>query len=182
MSEIKSKTPAMVEEPAAAGHGGALQEWRPFATMRREFDRLFDNFDRPFWMSPFRRSMFDMEPFWHHTWAWTAEPAVDIVEKDTTFEIKADLPGVDEKNIEVKLINGGLTIKGEKREEKEEAKRDYYLHERSFGAFERYFSLPDGVDADKVAATFRKGVLTVTLPKKTEATRPEKKIEVKTAA
>ena len=93
----------------------------------------------------------------------------------------AELPGMDEKNIEVKVVNGNLTIKGEKQEEKEE-KKDYYLHERHFGSFERSFEVPDGVDADKIEASFKKGVLTVTLPKKPEAQKPEKKIEVKSAA
>ena len=73
---------------------------------------------------------------------------------------------MDEKNIEVKVVNGDLTIKGEKQEEKEEKKKDYYLQERHFGSFERRFQLPEGVDADKIEASFKKGVLTVTLPKK----------------
>jgi len=87
---------------------------------------------------------------------------------------------MDGKNIEVKLVNGGLTIKGEKREEKEE-KKDYYLHERHFGSFERCFAVPEGVETDKIEASFKKGVLTVTLPKKPEAQKPEKKIEIKAA-
>ena len=86
---------------------------------------------------------------------------------------------MDEKNIEVKVVNGNLTIKGEKQEEKEEKKKDYYLQERHFGSFERRFQLPEGVDADKIGASFKKGVLTVTLPKKLEAQKPEKKIDVK---
>jgi HSP20 family protein len=86
---------------------------------------------------------------------------------------------MDEKNIEVKVVNGNLTIKGEKQEEKEEKKKDYYLQERHFGSFERRFQLPEGVDADKIEASFKKGVLTVTLPKKLEAQKPEKKIDVK---
>ena len=88
---------------------------------------------------------------------------------------------MDEKNIEVKVVNGNLTIKGEKQEEKEEKKKDYYLQERHFGSFERRFQLPEGVDADKIGASFKKGVLTVTLPKKLEAQKPEKKIDVKAA-
>ena len=95
---------------------------------------------------------------------------------------RTDLPGMDEKNIEVKVVNGNLIIKGEKQEEKEEKKKDYYLHERHFGSFERSFEVTDGVDADKIEATFKKGVLTVTLPKKPEAQKPAKKIEVKSAA
>ena len=93
----------------------------------------------------------------------------------------AELPGMDEKNIEVKLVNGGLTIKGEKREEKEEKKKDYYLHERHFGSFERCLTVPEGVDSSKIEATFKRGVLTLTLPKKPEAQKPAKRIEVKAA-
>jgi HSP20 family protein len=77
------------------------------------------------------------------------------------------------------VVNGSLIIKGEKHEEKEEKKKDYYLQERHFGSFERRFAMPEGVDADKIEASFKKGLLTVTLPKKPEAQKPEKKIEVK---
>jgi len=91
------------------------------------------------------------------------------------------LPGMDEKSIEVKLANGVLTIKGEKQNEKEEKQKDYYLRERSFGSFERSFQVPDGVDGDKIAANFKKGVLTLTLPKSAEAQKAEKKIAVKAA-
>jgi HSP20 family protein len=79
----------------------------------------------------------------------------------------------------VKLAQGGLTIKGEKQEEKEEKKKDYHLHERHIGSFERHFALREGVDAEKIEASFKNGVLTVRLPKKPEAIKPEKKIEVK---
>jgi HSP20 family protein len=88
---------------------------------------------------------------------------------------------MDEKNIDVKVADGTLTIKGEKQEEKEEKKKDYYLRERSFGSFERSFAIPEGVDADKIEASFNKGVLTLTLPKKPEAQKPVKKIDVKAA-
>ena len=91
------------------------------------------------------------------------------------------MPGIDEKNVEVKLANGLLTIKGEKQDEKEEKKKDYYMRERSFGSFERTFQVPDGVDSDKIDASFKKGVLTVTLPKSVEAQKSEKKIAVKAA-
>lgn len=86
-----------------------------------------------------------------------------------------------QKNVEVKVANGVLTIKGEKNEEKEEKKKDYYLQERSFGSFQRSFELPEGVDLDKIEASFKKGVLIVKLPKKAEAQKPAKKIEVKAA-
>jgi HSP20 family protein len=164
-------------------------EWRPFEGLRREVDRLFDSFGGGFWRSPFGRSVFDIEPFWRREidpfWrreaAWTGVPAVDIAESDKAYEITAELPGMDEKNIEVKLVNGTLTIKGEKQEEKEEKKKDYYLNERRFGSFERSFAVPESVDETKIEAAFKKGVLTVTLPKKVEAQTPAKKIEVKAA-
>jgi HSP20 family protein len=81
----------------------------------------------------------------------------------------------------VKFADGLLTIKGEKREEKEEKKKDFYLSERRFGSFQRSFQVPEGVDADKIVASFKDGVLTVTLPKSPEAQKKEKKIAIKKA-
>ena len=107
-------------------------------------------------------------------------PAVDVSETDKAYEITAELPGMDEKNVEVKVATGVLTIKGEKQDEKEEKKKDYYMRERSFGSFERTFAVPDGVDSDKIDANFKKGILSVTLPKNAEAQKAEK-IAVKAA-
>jgi HSP20 family protein len=160
----------------------ALKAWLPFESLRREIDHLFEDFDRDYWRLPFRRSIFDVEPFWRRELAWGAAPAVDIVEKNDAYEVRAELPGIAEKDIEVKVANGGLTIRGEKQEEKEEKKEAYHVHERRFGSFERRFTVPEGVDADKIEASFRKGLLMVRLPKKPEAIKPEKKIEVKAAA
>ena len=86
---------------------------------------------------------------------------------------------MDEKSIEVKFSDGMLTIKGEKEETKEEKEKDYHLSERRYGSFQRTFGVPDGVDANKIEATFTKGVLTVVLPKSAEAQKAEKKIAVK---
>ena len=180
MAEAASKVPVKAEQKAPE-RATAMQAWRPFDSLRREVNQLFEDFDRGSWMSPFSRSIFDIEPFWRREVAWGTAPSVDIVEKDNAYEVTAELPGMDEKNVEVKLANGGLTIKGEKREEKEEKKKDYYLHERQFGSFERCFAIPEGVETDKIEASFKKGILTVTLPKKPEAQKPEKKIEVKAA-
>jgi HSP20 family protein len=154
----------------------------PFANLRREIDRLFEDFDRDFWGFPWRRSAFNVEPFWRRELSFAASPAVDVTESGKSYEITAELPGLDEKDIEVKFANGGLAIKGEKQEDKEQKTKDYYLRERHFGSFERYFRVPEGVDPDKIEATFNKGVLTVTLPKGAEAQTAEKKIEVKAAA
>ena len=118
---------------------------------------------------------------WRREISWGKVPAVDIVEKDKAYEFSAELPGMDESNIDVKFADGTLTIKGEKNEEKEEKKKDYYLSERHFGSFQRTFQVPNGIDPDKIDATFKNGVLTVTLPKSAEAAKNEKKIAIKKA-
>ena len=181
MNQNVSKLPVKTEKTAhkPAERSSAMQLWRPFGTLRQEVDRLFEDFDRGFWRFPFGRSTLEVEPFWKRELSWGATPAVDIVEKDDAYEVKADLPGVDEKGIEVKLTDDSLTIKGEQQEEKEEKQTDYYLRERHFGSFERSFVLPEGVDRDKIEASFRKGVLTVKLPKKPEARKAARKIDVK---
>ena len=153
----------------------------PFDSLRRQIDRIFDDFGQG-WAFPFNRSL---EPFWGRTPSsgngLGNGLAVDVTESDKAYEIKADLPGLSEKNVDLKLANGVLTIKGEKQEEKEEKQKDYYLRERQFGSFERSFQLPEGVDADKVEANFKHGVLTVTLPKTPAAQKAEKKIDIKAA-
>jgi len=154
---------------------------RPFESLRREVDRLFEDFGGGIWRSPFGRSFFDIEPVWRAQSAMAAMPAVDVTETDKTYEITAELPGMDEKNIEVKVADGVLTIEGEKEEEKEKKEKDYYLSERSFGSFQRSFKVPNGVDTDKIDATFKNGVLKVILPKSAEAQKAEKKITVKAA-
>jgi HSP20 family protein len=179
MAETVTKLP--VKQEKVPERASAVEAWRPFDSLRREVEQLFDDFGRSFWRLPTRRSIFDIEPLWRREAVWEGVPAVDIAESEKSYEITAELPGMEEKNIEVKVANGILTIKGEKQEEKEEKKKDYYLHERRFGSFERSFEVPAGVDADKIEASFKKGVLTVTLPKKPEAQKPAKKIEVKAA-
>lgn len=181
MAEPATKVPVKTEQTPAE-RSDALQAWRPLESLRREIDHLFENFDQDFWRHPFRRSIFDVEPFWRRELAWGTTPTVDIVEKNDAYEVKAELPGMDEKNIEVKLVNEVLMIRGEKQQEKEEKKEDYHLHERRFGSFERRFAVPKGVDIDKVEASFKNGILTVRLPKTPDAMNREKKIEVKTVA
>jgi len=175
MAEAVTKLPVKTE--GEAPERGA--EWRPLANLRREIDRLFDDFGWGMIRRPFARTLFDVEPFWRGEFSFGKVPACDIVEKEKEYEITAELPGLDENNIEVKFADGLLTIKGEKREEKEERKKDYYLSERSFGSFHRSFQVPEGIDSDKIAATFKNGVLTVTLPKSAEAQKKEKKIAIR---
>ncbi len=175
MAEAVTRTPVKTE---SKGGAPARREWEPFESLRREIDRLFEDFNRGFPRFPFGRPFLDLEPFWRRETEWGMLPAVDVVDKGKAYEIAAELPGLDESDVEVKLSDGTLTIRGEKKEEKEEKKQDYYLSERRFGSFERAFRLPDSVDADKIEATFKKGVLTITLPKKPEAVKAEKRIPV----
>jgi HSP20 family protein len=115
-------------------------------------------------------------------WPWGERergwaPAVDMVDRKEEIVLRADLPGLEEKNIDVTVQDGSLTIRGERKQETEEKKEDYYYSERRYGLFARTLPLPAGVEADKVKATFKNGVLEVHLPKSKEA--KGKKIEVK---
>jgi HSP20 family protein len=157
-------------------------DWRPFDDMRREMNRFFENFDRDISTGPFGRSGFEISPLSQSGTAGLVGPAMDVLENDKGYQITAELAGLDEKNIELNLTGGELTIKGEKQDDHEETGNDYYIRERQFGSFERRFVLPDDVDATKIQANFQKGLLTVTLPKKAEAQKPTQKIEVKAAA
>jgi HSP20 family protein len=107
--------------------------------------------------------------------AWA--PRVDVEETDKEIVVKADLPGVDPKDIEINVVDGSLFIKGEKKEEKEEKKKNYHRVERFVGQFYREIPLPAGADAEKISAASAKGVIAVTIPKKAEA--QPKKIVVK---
>ncbi len=180
MNQTENKIPVEAEEKSTKPASATSTALRPLESLRRQVDRLFEDFDRG-WHLPFSRSSFDIEPFWRRELSFSGMPAVDIIEKDNAFEITAELPGMDETNIQIKLSNGALTIKGEKTDEREEKKKDYHLSERHYGSFQRTFGLPDGVDPEKIEAHFSKGVLTLTLPKKPEAQKPEKTIAIKTS-
>ena len=151
----------------------ALELWRPRLMTRgpfRELARLEREME----------DMFGRLPAWpwgerERGWA----PAVDMVDHKEEFVLRADLPGLDEKDIEVTVEDGTVTIRGERKEETEEKKEGYYVSERSYGVFARTLPLPAGVEADKVRATFKKGVLEVHLPKAKET--KGKKIEIKAA-
>lgn len=169
-----AKLPVNTEKASAP----SVQGWRPFENLRREIDRVFEDFNTGFWRTP---SLFESMPSLARARSFAVAPAIDVAEHDKAYEVSAELPGLDEKNVEVKVANGVLSIKGEKREEKEEKKKDYYLRERNFGSFERSFQVPDSVDTDKIEASFKQGVLKVILPKKAEAQQAAKKIDIKAA-
>lgn len=175
-----TKLPVKHERTASAVPSPVAQ-WTPFEALHREIDRLFDMVGGRSWRLPINRSASEFGLSWPAGKNGSMIPAVDIAEKDKEYEITAELPGLSDKDVEVKLSSGELTIKGEKKDEKEEREKDYYLSERHYGSFVRSFRLPEGVDADKIEAAFTKGVLTVKLPKSAEAQKNEKKITVKTA-
>jgi len=117
MAETSSKFPIKTESQTAAPMAGPA--WPPFDNLRREIDRVFDSFHRG-WPFPFPRSSFDFDLPSRRLAGWNVAPAVDVTEREKDYEITAELPGLDEKDIEVKVANGVLTIKGEKKDEKEE--------------------------------------------------------------
>lgn len=170
------KLPTKTDKPATPS---AAFGWAPIESLRQEIDRLFDRMPGTVW--PFGRSTFEFDLPRLRDIATGIAPAVDVAEKDGAYEITVELPGMDEKNIDIKMANGSLTIRGEKKEESEERRKDYFLSERRFGSFMRSFQVPAGVDAEKIDASFAKGVLTVTLPKTAEAQKGEKKIDIKPA-
>jgi HSP20 family protein len=176
MPEAASKIPVEKKTTAPAERLSPTA-WQPFEILRKEIDQLFDSFS---FGTP--TSRFSIEPWFRHGAALVGmAPAMDIAEKDKAYEVTAELPGLDERSIDVAVSDNVLTIKGEKKEEKEEKEKNYYLSERRYGAFQRSFQLPAGVDASKIEAQFAKGVLTVTLPKTAEAQKKQRKIDVKSA-
>jgi len=151
----------------------------PMAALRGQMDRLFDEFAGDWHVPSLRREFFDREPF--RTPLWTREVVdvrFDLSETDKALEMTVELPGIDEKDVELVLSDGVLTIKGEKRAEKEEKEKDYYLSERRYGAFTRSMRLPESVDTGKIEATFDKGVLKIVAPKRAEAKAKKTKIAI----
>lgn len=144
------------------------READPFTFLQREVNRLFE-------------SAFQDVPAAKNNGSVSLLPSVDVTESEKSYEINAELPGIDEKDVQVTYDNDVLTIKGEKKMEKEESKAGYKISERSYGSFERAWQVSD-IDPDKIAANFSKGVLKVTLPKNSDAKSKARKIEIKSAA
>lgn len=155
----------------------------PLSSLPGEMARLVDNFvkgfDKPLWggLDNFMKG-FDRSPGSASSGSFC--PQVDITDKDKEILVTAELPGIDEKDIDISLSKDRLTIRGEKKEEKENKGSGFYSMERSFGSFTRDIPLPCTIDTDKVEATYKKGVLTITLPKTPDAISACKKIPVVT--
>ncbi|OGP72092.1 MAG: molecular chaperone [Deltaproteobacteria bacterium RBG_13_58_19] len=144
-----------------------IGEWRPFrevSRLRREMDRLWDEY-----FGPGRRALQPLEEAW--------APAIDVSEAADQITVKAEVPGMEAKDIDISLVGDVLTIKGEKKSEREEKKENYHLVERTYGSFSRSLKLPTAVKADKIDASYKQGVLTIVCPKKEEV-KP-KQIEIK---
>jgi HSP20 family protein len=141
------------------------EEGDPFMTLHREMNRLFDDVFRGFDVMPF--AGMTRQAGW---------PSLEITENDKEVRVLAELPGLDEKDVEVLMGDGVMTIRGEKRSEIEDKERSF--SERSYGRFERRIPLAFEIDEDKVEATFKNGVLTVTLPKTAQAAAQVKRIAV----
>jgi HSP20 family protein len=150
--------------PVGSERGVTRPSSNPFSAMQQEIDRLFDGFSRSFSGFAGRDMM----------------PSMDLSETDQEIEITAELPGLEEKDIQLNLADNVLTIRGEKKSEREENKKDYHLVERNYGSFTRAVQLPEGVNPDSIKAVMSKGVLKVTVPKPAPA--QTKKIDIKTAA
>ncbi len=141
----------------------------PFLAIRREIDRLFDEFTRGF------------PTVFGTTSATALLPEVDLTEDERSYRVTVELPGVDPKDVQVELRGDVLVIRGEKRDEHEEKGENRHLVERRFGRFERMIRLPAEVDVEQAEAVFDKGVLRITLPKPETAQQPVRRIEVKAA-
>lgn len=153
--------------PVGRDRSVTTRESQPFATLQREIDRLFDDFTRGF-------------PAFGTRGPQSLAPSIDVTETDKDIEITAELPGLEEKDVQINLADNVLTIKGEKKAEKEEKDKNYRLVERSYGSFSRSLELPAGVNPEDIKASIAKGVLTVTVPKPAPA--QSKTIPVKAAA
>jgi HSP20 family protein len=135
-------------------------------SIQREINRMFNSFFRP-----------ANEDESLATAAWN--PAVDIAERDHEYVVRIELPGVTREDVKITMEDNTLVVRGEKKQEKESKGANYHRVERSFGSFQRSFMLPSGVSPDAIGATFKDGVLNITLPKSEEAKRKEIEVKVK---
>ena len=147
------------------------------ARFHDEFDQLFESFLQGFPLAP---SMFPRMPR-AIAGSTLIKPSVDIAASDKAYTITAEVPGVDEKQINVEIQGDTLIIRGQKEHQKEEKKNDYYCVERSYGSFQRQLSLPEDADADRIKAAYKQGVLTLTVPRKAAMARAVKQIDVHAA-
>ncbi len=152
---------------------------RPFRDLREEIENLFDEVYSGNAFAPLRHRFRPGAMV-----SAASMPKLDVIDKPDELRLVADLPGMEEKDIDIQVTDSTLTLSGEKKEDVEEGEKDsdYYVCERRFGFFKRSVRLPEGIDHDRIEATFKNGVLTVRLPKTAEAQQPSRKIEVRKEA
>ena len=150
----------------------------PLLQFREEIDRLFENAFRSFgWPTA------GLEPgVWNQARGMMWKPSVDIAATDKDYTISVEVPGVDEDDVKLELVDNVLTIRGEKRQSSESKDRDFYRVERSYGMFQRVLTLPDDVELDQINAQFANGVLTINMPRQAVSQRQGKLIDIKKAA
>lgn len=167
--------------PTPSESGPMARVWSPLWSLRDEIDELFDDFQSG-GFHPFRRlaARAGRPPAVGFV---APSPRLDVVEREDEICISAELPGMEDKDIDVRVGDATVTLRGEKKQEREEGEKggEYYLSERRYGAFERTVPIPEGIDHERIEASFRNGVLSVRLPKKPEARHAARKIEVKTS-
>jgi len=149
---------------------GKAEDYHPFYSLQREMNSLFDDFFRGFDIIP---------RGFYRSGEVSFMPTVDVKESEKEFTIKAELPGVDEKDVEVTVTDNVVTIKGEKKEEKEDKGKNYYYMERSYGSFNRVIPLTEEIESDKAEASFKNGVLNITIPKSQTAKAKGTKVPIK---
>lgn len=178
--EIPVKRERGKEKPVAAREPA----FPPLMSLRQQVDRLFDDFLEEGWMRPMKgfSGVWDSPLFKSQGMdvrGLMESPRTDMSESDKEYELSVELPGMSEKDVEVTVKDNMITLKGEKRSERETKEKDYHIAERSYGSVRRTFSMPADVDPSKLTAKFAKGVLTVHLPKTREARSKPQKIDVK---
>jgi HSP20 family protein len=160
--------------PFRWGHRGVPagrdQEGNTLNVFQREMNRLFDDFFKGAGMKPWAEEMESLGAF---------SPQVNMTEDEKSIQVSAELPGLDEKDLEISLSKDSLTIRGEKKEENEHKGKEAYYVERSFGTFTRVLPIPKDVNTEKAEASFKRGVLTITLPKLEREKQSQKKIKIK---
>jgi len=146
---------------------GTKRPWDGFSLVDNEVNSFFDNFLRGFDVQPYTEKK--ERPF---------NPSIDVSENEKEINVSAELPGMDEKDIEVALEKDFLVISGEKKEEKDTKEKGVYHTERSYGAFTRTIQLPEGTDGDNIKARYKNGVLAITVPKAQKPAEEKKKIDI----
>ena len=174
----KDDAPVDVKHDAPATTDRPHEVWGPLATLRDEIDRLFDGFGAGLWRRPSDTKL----GFWPEVpTEWRLQPLAEFVDCDGEYRISAEVPGLGADDVDIRISDGALTIRGEKLEEKSDDKEGYLLRERRYGSFHRSLPLPRSADPSGASARLSNGVVTVTIPKTKDAPAKNRKIEVEAA-